>query len=135
MKQPRVGVACLIVDDGRLLLGRRNKKAESFSWQLPGGYMAAGESVFEAAVRLAREKAEVRIRPVQQGPCTNNVFQHSGLHTVTLYVLAELQAEQINEKLANDWQWFHPHDLPQPLFYPLQLLCDQHADWLNQSLY
>lgn len=89
--------------------------------------MIAGESVFQAAVRLTEKKAGVAICPLQQGPFTNNIFPDEG-HTVSLYVLAELMSGQTP---LDDWQWFSQDKLPQPLFFPLKLLLDQHADWLK----
>ena len=94
--------------------------------------MNPGESVFRAAIRLAEIKAGVAIRPLQSGPFTNNIFS-DGNHTVSLYVQADLESGQNAEKLAVGWQWFNPNNLPQPLFYPLQMLFEQHNDWL-QSL-
>ena len=130
MVQPRVGVASLVINEGRLLLGRRNKFDEALSWQLPGGFMAQGESVFQAAVRLAEAKAGVVICPLQQGPFTNNIFPDQS-HTVSLYVLAELQSGQSKDRMADGWQWFALDDLPEPLFLPLQLLLVHHSNWLE----
>ena len=131
MEQPRVGVACLVITDGQLLLGRREKSAEPVSWQLPGGFMKAGESVFEAANRLAWQKASITIQSLQPGPYTNNVFPDLGFHSVTLYVLARPASDQIGNKPAPGWQWFDLDNLPHPLFLPLQLLLDQQDDWLH----
>lgn len=130
MKQPRVGIAVLVIHDGQLLLGWRHKTDEPGSWQLPGGFMATGETAFDAATRLAWEKAKVRIRPVQQGPYTNNIFPDE-YHTVSLYVQAELLPGQITQQAADGWRWCYPGHLPHPLFYPLQLLFEGHTDWLK----
>ncbi|MFW2372162.1 MAG: nucleotide triphosphate diphosphatase NUDT15 [Gammaproteobacteria bacterium] len=131
MHIPRVGIASLVMHDGRLLLGPRHKAPGEGSWQLPGGFMVAGEAVFDAATRLALEKAEVIIQPLQLGPYTNNVFPDIDFHSVTLYVLARLNTDQITKPLTGDWQWFDLDNLPQPLFLPLQLLLDDHDDWLH----
>ena len=131
MHIPRVGIASLVMHEGRCLLGPRHKAPQAGSWQLPGGYMAAGEAVFEAATRLAWEKAKVSIQPFELGPYTNNLFPDNDSHSVTLYVLARLKPDQMAEAHAEDWQWFSLDDLPQPLFLPLQLLLDQHDDWLQ----
>ncbi|MCW8956453.1 MAG: NUDIX domain-containing protein [Gammaproteobacteria bacterium] len=130
MDNPRVGIASLVLHDHQLLLGPRCKAPESGSWQLPGGYIAAGETVVDAAIRLAQEKAGAHIQLLQQGPYTNNIFP-DGSHTVSLYVLAELHSGQKKEHVAEGWRWFHLHDLPQPLFLPLKLLLDQQVDWLK----
>lgn len=127
MHNPQIGVASLVLHDNRLLLGPRRKLPEIGSWQLPGGFMIKGESVFQAAVRLAEKKAGVAIYPLQQGPFTNNVFPDES-HTVSVYVLAELLPGQ---KPVSEWQWFNMNKLPQPLFLPLKLLFDQHTDWLK----
>lgn len=131
MPNPRVGIASLVMHDGRLLLGPRQKPPEAGSWQLPGGFLATGEMVFDAATRLVREKAEVIIQPLKLGPYTNNVFPEIDFHSVTLYVLANLKPDQIANNPAPGWQWFDLDNLPQPLFLPLQRLLDDHDDWLH----
>ncbi|MFA6239725.1 MAG: NUDIX domain-containing protein, partial [Candidatus Hydrogenedentales bacterium] len=60
-RPPRVRVAAIIVEDGKLLMVRHVKGQESY-WLLPGGGVDYGESLVEALERELVEEASVGIR-------------------------------------------------------------------------
>lgn len=130
---PRVGVAVVVVNQGEILLGRRRKSPDADSWQLPGGWLEASESIFVAARREVQEKTGLQIQQLQQGPYTNNIFPDDQLHSVTLYVRAEYAAGELTNtetELDSNWAWYPVNQLPRPLFLPLQHLIDEHQSWV-----
>ena len=131
--RPVTGVATLIIDDGKLLLGFRTKSPGRNSWQCPGGLLEAGESVFDCAIRETREETGLHISNLKFGPYTNNYFEDENFHSVTLYVTADLAGGKLDKKeadLATNWTWFEKDNLPEPLFLPLQILIkEQSAFW------
>ncbi len=130
---PRVGVAVVVINKGRLLLGRRRKPPGIDSWQLPGGWLETSETIFDAARREVQEKTGLQIQQLQQGPYTNNIFPDDKLHSVTLYVRAENTGDElsnIKSEADSEWAWYPVLNLPQPLFLPLQHLIDEHQSWL-----
>ncbi|MCW9014161.1 MAG: NUDIX domain-containing protein [Gammaproteobacteria bacterium] len=132
--QPRVGVAVIVLRQGKVLLGRRMKMPGRNTWQCPGGYMQQGESVFESARREVAEASGLVIHNLNYGPYTNNRFTNGGLHTVTLYVVADYMGGEAIVKEPNEiecWQWVDINEMPQPLFLPLQKLMDKHGDWFT----
>ena len=49
---PRVGVAVIVVRDGRVLVGRRRSASHGDGmWQFPGGHLEFGETVEACAAR------------------------------------------------------------------------------------
>jgi len=129
---PRVGVAALVLHEGRLLLGQRRKSPGVNTWQCPGGLLEQGESVFECARRETLEETGIQIHNLRYGPYTNNRFANPGDHSVTLYVLADYMGGDIvrrEPERADHWQWVDVASLPQPLFLPLALLLEKQADW------
>ena len=56
VNRPVTGVAALIINNGRLLLGYRSKSPGKNTWQCPGGLLDAGESIFDCAIRETREE-------------------------------------------------------------------------------
>jgi 8-oxo-dGTP diphosphatase len=131
---PRVGVATLVVRDGRLLLGRRRKSPGMNTWQCPGGLLEKNESVFECARRETLEETGLTIHNLHYGPYTNNRFAEAGEHTVTLYVAAAYlggELQKLEADRADEWQWCDLQQLPRPLFLPLETLLQKHADWLD----
>ena len=123
--RPVTGVATLIINDGKLLLGFRKKSPGKNSWQCPGGLLEAGESVFDCARRETREETGLDISHLKYAPYTNNYFEDEGFHSVTLYVTANLAGGELDKKeadLASNWTWFAKDKIPEPLFLPLQIL-------------
>ena len=124
-------IAVLLVDDGKLLLGRRIRDDQFEGWQCPGGYIRSNEELSAAAQRCCMQKAGVRIGDIEQGPFTNNIFHSSKStqHSVSLYTIAR-KFEVINSALSTDaelqWQWFEIDDLPLPRFQPLKQLLEHY---------
>ena len=57
---PRIRVAAIIVDEGRLLLVKHQKEGEVY-WLLPGGGVDFGESLEEALIREVKEETNLDI--------------------------------------------------------------------------
>jgi 8-oxo-dGTP diphosphatase len=53
---PKVAVAVLIVEDGKVLLARRNNDPQRGLWSLPAGFVDAGEDPVQAAIRECQEE-------------------------------------------------------------------------------
>jgi 8-oxo-dGTP diphosphatase len=51
---PVPATAAVIIEGRRLLLGRRARPPYAQAWDLPGGFLEAGELPFEAPVRSVR---------------------------------------------------------------------------------
>ena len=64
----RVGLAVLILKDGKVLLGHRSAhrkdtggRFEPDTWTVPGGKQEFGETMYEGAVREVREETGLKI--------------------------------------------------------------------------
>jgi len=124
-------VGVLLVDNGRLLLGRRIRRDEFEGWQCPGGFIRSNEEISAAAQRCCLQKAGVQINHIEQGPFTNNIFHSSTpiQHSVTLYTIAR-EFKVINSALYTDiqlqWQWFNIDEIPSQKFQPLKQLLESY---------
>ena len=129
--RPWVGVAVLVWNEGRLLLGRRiNADAES-CWQFPGGHLDYGEDVLDCARREVQEETGLEIHQLKPVAYTSEVFMSGGRHYITLYASAQLlcgEAEVREPDKCECWQWFLPSSLPAPLFTPITNLLKRHPD-------
>lgn len=133
--RPVTGVAALIINEGKLLLGYRTKSPGKDSWQCPGGLLETGETVFQAALREAREETGLHIIDLKPAPYTNNYFSKEDFHSVTLYVTASVSDSDLEKReldRAINWNWFSKEQLPEPLFLPLQLLIKEHPLFWEQ---
>ena len=122
---PRVGVALIIRQAGRLLLGRRRNQPMAGSWQLPGGWLHLAEAPEQAVARQLEGFSGADFSQPQFVAYTNNVFTPD-MHSLSLYFMSECIADKRWPSLLNadcsDWRWACWDDLPEPLFLPLQLL-------------
>ncbi len=133
---PGVGVSVIVVHDHDFILIRRTGAHDPGSWGAPGGWIEWGESFEHAAHREVYEEIGVEIKNSRMFAITNDVFDT--VHSVTLWLVASWDSgrPEIKEPdKATDIGWFHPGNLPEPLFLPLQNLDIQKlADAISSSV-
>ena len=124
----KVGVAVMIVHNGRVLLGKRSGSHGAGTWALPGGHLEVGESIQSCAKREVLEETGIVVNSVRHVAFTNDIFEKERLNYVTLFVAA---GEWIGwptvmePKKCRRWEWFDWKDLPTPLFVSLKNLKNQ----------
>ena len=119
----RVGVAVVIIRDGKILLGERIGSHGANTWATPGGHLEMGEEIEACAIRETLEETGLEVSEVSPLGFSNDVFNPLNKHYVTLYVVAsgvegEPEIMEPNKCLA--WQWFGLDELPEPLFLSLE---------------
>ncbi|GBU13704.1 hypothetical protein AwEntero_23050 [Enterobacterales bacterium] len=75
------------------------------------------------------EETGLTLGHIDHGPWGNDIFTREQKHYVTLFCIAQLatgegEPENREPEKCEGWQWFDLHDLPQPLFLPLQNLLE-----------
>lgn len=131
-KEVRVGVAAVILREGRILLGERIGSHGANTWATPGGHLELGESIEECAERETLEETGLTVDSFKKLAFTNDVFEKEGKHYVTLFVVAscltgEPQVTEPNK--CKQWHWFELDKLPEPLFLPLTNLLKESVDF------
>lgn len=132
---PRIGVGVLIIHQNKVLLSQRKNSHGAGSWCLPGGHLEFGESIEQCAIRETHEEAGIIINDIKHLCFINCIFKNENKHYVTLFVRAEYQSGtplQKEPEKTSVWQWFDLHNLPTPLFLPIQLLIEQYPELLLQ---
>lgn len=83
-----VGVGALVIDNGRVLLGRRKGSHGAGTWALPGGWLEKGESFEDAAVRELEEETGLTAADLTANrlvlPFVSNNPMPDGVHSVTV---------------------------------------------------
>lgn len=130
-QRPCIGVATLVWQQGRLLLGERINPGSVNCWQFPGGHLEYGEDVLTCAQREVREETGLEIHRFKLAGYNRDVFINNMRHYVTLFVSAQwLRGEpEVREpEKCLGWQWYVPSQLPEPLFTPISDLLKTHPD-------
>ena len=126
--RPLIGVAVIVIKNGKVLLGRRKNAHGDGTWAFPGGHLEFCESIEACARREIFEETGVSITNLRYGPFTNDIFQKEGKHYVTLFVLADYESGEPRVKEPDKcevWQW-HPWPPPvKPHFLPVTNLLKQ----------
>lgn len=89
-KSPTVGVAMVIRRGSQVLLLRRSTAHQAGTWSTPGGYLDFGEEPKMGARREAEEETGLIAENVRYLGFTNDIFEDTGLHHVTLWYEAEV---------------------------------------------
>ncbi len=123
--RPAVGVAVIIANKGKVLLGKRLNSHGDGTWAFPGGHLELKESIENCARREVFEETGLVIQHVEHAAVTNDIFTRENKHYVTLFMLARYESGEprLKEpKKCAAWQWFPWDDLPAPLFLSLENL-------------
>ena len=128
MERPKVGVGVLIIDDNKILLGKRKNAHGDGSWAPPGGHLEFGESWQGCAQREALEETGLVLDDLRFCAVTNDIFAESNKHYVTIFMRASYTGGVVTNRepeKCEQWQWFAVDCLPDKLFLPLAQLIEQ----------
>lgn len=121
-QKPQVGTATLITKDDKVLLMKRKGPHGAGTWSPPGGHLDFGETPEACAAREAKEEVGLEVRDLQFRGVTNDVFEESDRHYITLWLeTGSFSGEAViaSEQEVEEIGWFSWEALPQPLFLPL----------------
>lgn len=127
-KRPAVGVAAIVIKNGKVLLGKRTGAHGSGSWAFPGGHLEFNESIEACAQREVFEETGLSVKNPRFAAMTNDLFYQSDQHYVTLFVVCDYETgiPRIKEPdKCEKWGWYFWNDFPEPLFLSLKNLVGQ----------
>jgi 8-oxo-dGTP diphosphatase len=110
---PYVGVGCIVMYEGHVLLVRNS----AGRWSTPGGHLDFGESPAGAAARETAEETGVAIQNVEFVAITNDILREREKHYVTIWMRGETADPAIlirDSEEIEDAGWFDPAALPEP---------------------
>jgi 8-oxo-dGTP diphosphatase len=113
--------SAIVVRDGRVLLARRAVDPLRGYWDIPGGFLEAGEEPESGAVRELLEETGLRVQPREllgmwidrYGDGPDSVF------TLNIYYLADAPdgEPQAQDDVA-ELRWFGPNEIPDDMAFP-----------------
>lgn len=118
-----VGCEVLVVNQGRLLLGKRKNVFGAGSWGLPGGHLEYKERAIDAACRELKEEIDADIKPAElklvsivDTPPPKDGDEHH------IHITFEIQSPSFEPKLMEPdacerWRYFQLDSLPTEIFF------------------
>lgn len=128
----RVGVAAIILKNDQILLGKRKGSHGIGTWAPPGGHLEYREEPVDCMQRETREETGLEITHIRRGPWTSDIFDLENKHYITLFMIANYMSGEpkaCEPEKCEEWLWFNWHELPKPLFKPMQNLLNLGYDW------
>lgn len=126
-KRPMVGVAVIVVKDGKVLLGKRLNSHGAGAWAFPGGHLEFGETVEDCAKREVFEETGLAVTNLKFESLTNDLFEKEEKHYITLFVRGEYVSGEAIVKEPDKclkWEWFEWGKFPDQLFLSLSNLLE-----------
>ncbi|MFH1712489.1 MAG: NUDIX hydrolase [Patescibacteria group bacterium] len=120
-RRPKIGVATIVIKNGKVLLGQRINAHGSHTWSFPGGHLEWNESWEECACREAMEEAGITLSKVRFAWVTNDRMTADNKHYITIFMKAECTDEPRvcePDKMIG-WSWHDWDNLPRPHFDPI----------------
>lgn len=123
---PRVGVAGVVEERGKLLALRRAGSHGEGTWGLPGGHPEMYEHFFATAEREVAEETGLRVEGLSLVGVTHDPMPAAGKHYVTLFVacrrLCTSTPQVMEPAKATALGWFTRKELlaKPDLFLPLR---------------
>jgi 8-oxo-dGTP diphosphatase len=116
----KVCVGGLITKGEKVLLAKRTKNPSQGSWNVPGGFLEAGEHPIDGLKREMREETGYDVEPVELLGLFIDVYRYREQDIDTLnihYLVRIVGGEEKAGSDAGDLCWFVKDNLPQSLAF------------------
>jgi 8-oxo-dGTP diphosphatase len=122
MQSPGIGIGVIVLEQGKVLMGKRGEKSFfSDHWNLPGGKLELFESFEDCAKREVFEETGLRLKNLELVALHNDRMPEVNKHYLTLFFKAEVAGGELTVKepeKMTDLAWFDLENLPSPIFPP-----------------
>ncbi len=114
----QVGVKAFLKNvEGKFLLLKRNPAKYNNtkgSWDLPGGRIEVGTSLFENLEREIKEETTLTIISIPKLICAQDILHYQNTHVVRLTYIAECEGEIILDTTENtEYKWLTIEEIKQ----------------------
>ena len=110
--RPSVGVATIVIKDGKIAIGKDTRKGNTV-YGVPGGHWESGETLKECAIREVEEESGIEAGNVK----LISVYDFYRADKEKSYVTIGMKADYITGDFSNlhdegrlDWAWYLPEE-------------------------
>jgi 8-oxo-dGTP diphosphatase len=128
MEKPGVGVAVIVIKDGKILLGEDLTKGDSVFYGVPGGHWESRESLADAIEREVLEEVGIKINELQLISVYDFFRYDKNRSYVTIGFKSKWKSGRLkdeSETTRRNWAWFSINNLPENIFPPDRILIDR----------
>ncbi len=127
--RPSVGVATVVVKDGKILLGRDLRKGDDI-YGVPGGHWESGETLKECALREVKEESGVTCDEPSFISIYDFYREDKGKSYLSVGMKADYvsgDVQDLGEEGRMEWSWYAPKEaLALNLFAPDKVLIERY---------
>jgi len=121
-RNPVVGVAIIVMEEGQILLGKRSRGLYKDHWCIPCGYVEYHEEIREAAAREFFEETGLKVSIGDVYTAHSN-FHNPDLHTVGIWFHASVTGGQMGASDdLSEVGFFALDQLPELMAFPTDLV-------------
>lgn len=111
-------VGALVIDGGKVLLVRRTREPFKGYWDIPGGFLEAGEHPEEGVVREVREETGLEVKPTEILGIFMDKYGLTGEDTLNIHYIAEVVGGKAHAGSdAAELKWFDKRNLPRKIAF------------------
>lgn len=118
-ERPSVGVAVVVVKEGKVLLGKDNRKGKVYG--VPGGHWESGETLKECGAREVLEESGVTCANLSLISVYDFYREDKRKSYVTIGMKADYQVGKLSsleDEGREDWDWYSPEESLRLDLYP-----------------
>lgn len=116
--RPKVGIATVVVKDGKYLIGKRKGSHGAGDYASPGGHLEYMESIEACAKREVMEETGLEVTNIRFLRLLN-MKDYAPKHYIDVAVLCDWRSGEpkvMEPEKCEGWAWYGIDELPQPLF-------------------
>lgn len=115
----RVGSNVIVIQDNKVLLGKRLNAAGAGFYGVPGGHLEFGESLVAAAKRELLEETGLIAEDIEFVTVINQPRTASQQHYIQFVFICKKfhgQLQNLEHDKCEGWEWFDLEELPENIF-------------------
>lgn len=128
-ERPSVGVATVVVKDGKILIGRDTRKGEEM-FGVPGGHWESGETLKDCAAREVKEESGITCKNVRLVSVYDFYREDKQKSYVTIGMAADYDGGELTDQHEEgrlEWSWMTTEEaLRLNLFAPDRVLIERY---------